>query len=479
MENADRQILYDLIRKECSGEPVRELLRKYKRQDADIRVSDSVDKIYSYLENAHAKGIIPDGELIALLSTAEENGRQHIAFFVPESSVKEEVSAVASDFEYVSKSLLGNKTPEEAGLPNFTIVPQGTIVADLRREITSGTDYSSWTYKVYEGQIKSEFVEREERDDGKYAMIYRAKPIRGTLVIKWHSFGLLEFRIDKDLVSGRKSYRESIENCWTLLANALNRQMFEPLDLEQACIGFINAAEETDSVAIGNPLAEDADGNRHKVHQVDPDANFMRSSSAKDWRAMMSNYSQLSVRWFFEHKGTKFPKSLHFSMRLYASNDIFIGSQASEDAVSFIVHRIFDFSTGRQSRNIVQLIDEQSPSLFSGFVDKYPHLSPAIEVIEKWIKLHPGATYLEPASLFRIFKKDKNLTPDVLAETIGVMAAEGLVEMKYRVRSHASGGLLPPVYQRLSDLPATIEDEYRGKHTLDDVDVVPVYELLA
>lgn len=133
-------------------------------------------------------GTLTDVALVGFLRDAEEYGRQHVFLFQwkGDGNVVPSKKAVSGWLEERGATDL---------LESSTIVnmPQRPTIAEVRRERAGGTDVL--TAKVIETRRYDTFLGQKELSGGRYSKEYQRDEARAVNVVRFHSHGLVEFRV--------------------------------------------------------------------------------------------------------------------------------------------------------------------------------------------------------------------------------------------------------------------------------------------
>lgn len=511
--DSEVQELFSLLADFCSSGKLRDLLRAYRPTDRDYPISVNRDELKRSVQRLFGTGHIRREKLEEVLERAEENGRQHIYLYTPTTKA---VHGKLSDFDQVERGLLEGKTRAQAGLPRFQIHPTGVAVADLRREEREGTGYRTWTFKMYAGAERWEQVGKPELRGDEKIVRYRLNYRREVILVKWHSFGLLELRIP----TGRSKVQLQA------VRDKLLRTLNEKLDLEA------NSGTSNDSVSdTVKALAEDFSPRHPRVSDLEihppglqalvplaiPVSKLDQDARSKDVKWISVNSSDFDIDGrtmsvgadddaedIYESavllaalKPVKDCKRLGAIIHLREQadlteklpvefcpsfrNEIRVGSQTTPEAIEFIIRRVWEraknddlppspvdtFGSERDSSPLLK-VD------FSDLARQYPYLANALHRIQQWVGDNQSVDYLDPDRLQKSLGRGIPATD--LAAAVAKMVQDGVLERSYRVRPAHRRKYIPQVFGSVDELlDADVRDDKGEPVDLNDADVVPVY----
>src|ERR1700721_1070313 len=144
--------LLTLVNEMCTKTAIQGLLRKAKDANSAIRVSGSKDQVVANLREAIDRQAIQIPEVYSALCAGEENGSQHIFYYVPKPDF---AKAECDNGELVAEKLLGKGWRGSYHFPAFHLEPEGVVWSDFR------IDEAGWTAKMYAGPGRWTFVKKE------------------------------------------------------------------------------------------------------------------------------------------------------------------------------------------------------------------------------------------------------------------------------------------------------------------------------
>jgi hypothetical protein len=175
---------------------------------------------------ALAEGLLTEDALVGFLRDVEEYGRQHVFLF----QGKGNGNAVPT-----SRAVAG--WLDERGITDLlqssTIVnmPKRPTVSEVRRERRSGVDML--TVKVIETRAFDTFITQRELDGHRYSREYQRAEARSVNVVRFHSDGLIEFRVQSHK-NGSGKYEEELSKLQTMVMPLFNPTRSSPIRLAKA-----------------------------------------------------------------------------------------------------------------------------------------------------------------------------------------------------------------------------------------------------
>jgi hypothetical protein len=310
--------------------------------DKEIRVSGKFDDLLDRIKKAYDRGTVTKYDLFNLLSRCEKNGRQHVFYYVPKN---DEVADACSDVAKVERALLGGKMAQEADLPKTFLIPQGEVIADFRHETRPTTKYSWWTFKVYSGIERTRFLREEPINDTQFAKIYERYYAREIILVIWHSFGLLEIRRSIYTEMSLKTCREELERAWALVAGALQRDDFEPLDLKAALRELVKEAiDGSNSHDLHNAEFQDDKGGRVVFNPKKHDDSLAESKARRKAIEALRDCVTAAMTWKRPDGRPDLPEKLRTEICCFLPHEIRIGSKTTPEAIEHVSRRLFQLS---------------------------------------------------------------------------------------------------------------------------------------
>jgi hypothetical protein len=143
--------IYDLINHHCTSRQIGDFLRKFRDAGAEaISISGKKEELIQHLKDAVAERFITQNDMAAFLREAEENGNQHIFFFVPTTTkAKRRCANRAGTAELLFTSGL-----DTMNFPLFDRLPSNDreyIWSDFREVVNSSP---GWIGKIYGVEVE-------------------------------------------------------------------------------------------------------------------------------------------------------------------------------------------------------------------------------------------------------------------------------------------------------------------------------------
>ncbi len=167
-------------------------------------------------------------DLVNLLRTAEEYGRQHVFLY---RCLSEEKICELLDEERIKDILETIGLTDILNEPKILDQPESPTIVDVRWEKSRNGILIGLVIKIIEARISKKFVREQSNDDGTVSEIYKHIPERVVNVIKLRVNGDLELRIASQ---ESKSYKNNVDNIWCLIDDILPRNSFSEIYLSKA-----------------------------------------------------------------------------------------------------------------------------------------------------------------------------------------------------------------------------------------------------
>ncbi len=341
MNTAERERLFALLDAACTAQQISDLLREFKPLDKEIRVSGNSEELLQSVRRAVDRGTVPLQRVLRLLARAEENGRQHIFYYKPRTRVH---AVKYNDGDSVAQSLFGENWAASEKFPRFYLEPHGMKWADFRVETVDGTDYHSWTLKVYNGRVINRFLGESRINDNRFSREYERVLTREVWLVRWHSFGLLEFRIPSHDRESRRTCLGDLEIFWDRVAQGIRREDFVEWDLGPVRNALVqNAEKRASEYRLGNAQFVDSRDGSAQFNPAYPEESLFDAPARRSAVALFRECSQLVVYWKPPKGQTAFNEEIRTEIGGYKSNGIRIGARTTPEAVNHVTLRLREF----------------------------------------------------------------------------------------------------------------------------------------
>jgi hypothetical protein len=338
----EKEWLLDLLNKHATVHALQGLIRTKRKDDKELRVSAPFDELLRHISQGHERGTFSDDDLFHLLARCEENGRQHVFYYVPKNSA---VAKACEDVSEVERGLLGGKTAKQAGLPMTFLVPKGEILADFRHEQREGTKYSRWIFKVYSGVERTRFLREEKINDFEFARYYQRFYAREIILVVYHSFGLLELRRSIFHDMSLKTCREELERIWKLISGAVDRDDFAPMNLNEALKALAaEAVAGTNQHDIHNAEFQDDKDGRWMFNPKKHDDSLVETKTRREAMKALKDCITAVVTWKRPNARPDLPEKLRTEICCYMPHEMRIGPQTTPEAVEYVSRRLHELS---------------------------------------------------------------------------------------------------------------------------------------
>jgi hypothetical protein len=343
VNDKEKDWLVGLLKNHATVEALHALLKTKRDEDKELRLTGSFEELLGHVSKGHERGTFTDDDLFRLLARCEENGRQHIFYYVPADP---DITKACADVDAIEKGLLKGKTAKQAGLPKTFLVPKDEVIADFRAEARPGTKYSRWVFKVYSGVERSRFLREEKVSETEFARYYERYYSREILLVVYHSFGLLEIRRSTFGGMSLTACRDELERVWKLLEGALDRNDFEPMTLTVALKALAKeAVAGTNSHDIHNAEFKDDKDGRWMFNPKKPDGTLVETKSRREaMKALRDECITAVVTWKKPQARPDLPEKLRTEICCFLPHEIRIGPQTTPEAVEYVSRRLHELS---------------------------------------------------------------------------------------------------------------------------------------
>lgn len=307
-----------------------------KRKELPSSAGSWVDMKSKRLEPALKAGTVFVGELVELLRTVEETGRQHILLFhVPPENL--------SDLFDLTKF---TKRLDEAGMlelmekPQFLLLPKTETIADIRFGSSSRAEhlvikeYTTKTIYVKSGEFMSE---------GAFFKKYSPEESRSVNLVRIWKDGLIEVRIESRAT-----------NCdYADMAQKFLRRLLPIIDLTSASVYPLNHAKRyvwdnqeslKDTVALIDTTFKDATGGALRAMSSNNIGISEKKVILQSVNQMLdqddSAYAEKGI-FLFVGGGLSQPIVVDLTRK---ANEIHIPSRCSIESYDYAFTRILDFN---------------------------------------------------------------------------------------------------------------------------------------
>lgn len=424
-----------------------------------------------------------------------------------------------NDYPLIEAAFLDGKTRDSAELPAFQIRPTGVVTADLRREERPGTKYSFWVYKLYAGSEswRMEGPPQLVGDDEKIVR-YKLKYSREILLVKWHSFGLLEIRIP--IGNSRQqidSIRQKLLNSLHLVLDAkkgspngdaqvassvasmaadfdvtrkrkksdLTRvetsRLLIPFSIPVAKLDLAARSREIKWISV-NATDYDCDGHKITVTAENDEEDLYQNSSVLDALDKVKECTRLNAL-IHVREQPEYLEKLPVEFCPLLSHEIRIRAETSPEVIEFVIRRVWEYAEGSSSlpASPVDSIVSDAPRTstlltedFDNLAQSHPYLANALLRLKQWLLVHPTVEYLDPSRLQK--ELGTGLHTADLAVAVAKLVDEGVLSQKYRIKVGGKRKPIPRLFDSLDEiLDQEIEDEDGEAVNLGEATVYPVY----
>jgi hypothetical protein len=210
----------------CTSDQIKNLLRK-RKGDEHVRLTaeSKEDLVHRNLREAISAKAIGIEEVFDLIRLAEENGNQHIFYFLPGSKRL----AASLTYESMARQLWGSSWEKHvAQFPSIRLKPNDYRHSDFRRLNKKPQD---WILKIYGQNVITRFTGRTEQRGKSIWREYVQEPLRIVLSARWNSPDVLEIRVQRN--ESRRRVEEWLQRVWSMLSPALGPSQFDAWQLKK------------------------------------------------------------------------------------------------------------------------------------------------------------------------------------------------------------------------------------------------------
>lgn len=277
-------------------------------------------------------------ELKALLGSVEEFGKQHIFLYKCSSSTAKNILN-STRIEQIADELELTTLINE---PSILDEPSEPTISDLRY------DQKSLVIKITETRVSRELISEEENGD-QFVQTYGNIKIRGINVIKLHSDGLLEIRIQSHTQRNRSglTYVEDIDKVFRILEPFFDRTKFRELSLAQAKTTLWEDKEKlSDIIRYTNVEFKDDIGGSLRAAVLSQDDNITDDvglTSSLENYSDYDAYCNASNFWFIE-KDPVPSRKVHILLSGTSVNEFAIPQNCTEPDYDYVLQKIRKFN---------------------------------------------------------------------------------------------------------------------------------------
>lgn len=349
--------LSDVLDQQCTGSQLHAFLKPFwelsKRHKELIQLSGKKSELVTSITRCISGGLIPSEKVHDLIRRSEENGHQHVYYFKPKAAVRQ----LCRDGSEVAEALFGDQWGPDV-FPSYDREPGTEKWVDFRVGVNGRPN--DWLAKIYghERLNRHRNQTREDVDESSFRVIHEfdIEHYSTVFIVRWHTAGLLEIRVDQSGITAKKVLDERIAKIWNMLPDPLIRENFEDWDLSKA-----NTTITTDYKKLSARLRVGAvslsDGSQGVV-SFDPkhDNEDISSDRGREVavHGLLKNGAEtrgLVLYWQPHGEDNEdAPKELTEPLRVViatdCSNHIFITSKTTPSAVDYVTNQLRSFAAG-------------------------------------------------------------------------------------------------------------------------------------
>jgi len=207
----DRDVLFSLVEDKCTKDQIEGLLRE---KGAPLSAATKSDLMARRVMNAVDNlGRVTLDELATLLSQSEEHGKQHVFLY----SMTAAVAAQCFDRARIRRALTNLGAPTILDTPRVLDMPANPRFTECRVELAPAGQDRALVLKRVTRRETRRLVNEGPFGQNQYRLIYDVEQSRHVDVVKLHSDGMLEVRLQ---TYQRPDYARDAQNIITALTNA-------------------------------------------------------------------------------------------------------------------------------------------------------------------------------------------------------------------------------------------------------------------
>lgn len=187
-DDISQDVLFEVLENQATLDAVRAFLRTKKLAHSASSWKKMIEK---RIEPALSNGSISSNEIIGLIREAEEHGNKHVRLFYFDESYLDELKSAIKSSAVTAWSQ--DRGFPEAGKYVFAAYPAKPIVAEVR--VGDGIDKDALVIKIARTEHRRKKGVLTEVD-GKQAYVSDRVQFRAVDVLKLHTNGLVEVRLD-------------------------------------------------------------------------------------------------------------------------------------------------------------------------------------------------------------------------------------------------------------------------------------------
>lgn len=330
-----------LVEEVCTKNAVQDLLRRARSDNSSVRISGNKGEVINTnLRDAVNSGAISKAVVYDTLCSAEENGNQHIFYYVPKTKG---FQLKYSNGHSIANALLGNGWQDKYHFPKFELIPKGVVWSDFRTAKPVGSE-ENWTIKLYAGTERRTFVEERVEGPDTVLKVYARTLSREVYLVKWHPFGLLEMRVPRE--QSQKAILESLFNLWTMVEKAVDSEDFETFDLTKASRELIDRHSSQNSpYRLGDVYFMDDETGSARFAPPSSEDDVMDHEGRQKAIKYFETCRELTVIWLPTAATSSVEEELRTVIGKVRPNGILIASQATAAAVDYVTYRLWELAS--------------------------------------------------------------------------------------------------------------------------------------
>ena len=341
MALANREELFKLIDHFCTIDQIKTLLRSAEG-NADVRLSAATKKdlIESNLADALNSHALPIERAYDLVRDAEENGNQHVFYYVVSKKLASNVT-----FGAVGTKLFGAGWESRVKFPSFRLAENKYLYSDFR-QWSPDKKPSDWLLKIY-GQLQFErptgVVQHES--NRKILREFEIEDKRIVLVVRWNAPDLLEIRVPTD--TSKKRVSGSLSMAWHMIEGVLREDQAVAWDLTSARGRMLKDGKKNASIYRARDTRVRNDYNTYTIEannvsgtlfDSEDDVETLRRTLDKKGEC-----TQLSILWL-EQKDGRPSRDIRTIMGAARVNELIIPAHCGPPDAEYVTERLRQFS---------------------------------------------------------------------------------------------------------------------------------------
>ncbi|QVL32330.1 hypothetical protein KIH39_26445 [Telmatocola sphagniphila] len=337
---------YERLENIATSKQLHQILRDLKKDHPkEIQVTGPKSDLVQRLRRAVDDGLIPITEVRSLLHECEENGHQHIWYYLPNSgslSFCKNFKRFASQFEVKNEVDLSD-------FPKFKVTRGKLEWADFREEEISKQDKAGkWTIKFYGHEDRHQWDSPPIIKGNTITQHGKVVDDYYTAVVRWNPPDILELRLT--ITHSRAKLLARLEAIWQKLSFGIKFADCTPWDLSEArnnlfaSRGVNSKRYQICTTTIIDPSSGSTSFSPRDSAELLEDER-VRADAVKLFEQNGCKPSTFAVNWLDLPNKEQTELRTIITPRLTHNNEIVITSKTSSSTVDYVTRELRKFSS--------------------------------------------------------------------------------------------------------------------------------------